>query len=130
MCALKSLAQAKALTPQLLAVAQTEYDAWDESDADTYAGGGICHLIAEELASVLGQEDIESITVCCNFEQHVYVLCQLAQGVFSLDIPYARYERGAMFSWTKIPDVIFEADDLEWYQVDSDPERFASYLAE
>ncbi len=125
---LPTLALAQALAPQLVAVAQLEYDKWDESDLDTYAGGGICHLIAEELVSVLDAAGIEASTVSSTHEQHVYVVCKLQEGVVTLDIPYGLYEHGAMFTWSKIHGVQFEPLDLAWYKVDRDPEGYERYI--
>lgn len=125
---LQTLDQAKALTPLLLQVAQVEYDKWDESDEDTYAGGGICHLIAERLATVLDSAGIEASSVSSTFEQHVFVVCQLAAGVYTLDIPYSNYERGAGFHWVKIKGVQFDANCLDWFRVDSNPSAYLQYL--
>ena len=40
------------LKPEIAKVAQAVYDEWDENE-DEYAGGGICHLIADEIVSLL-----------------------------------------------------------------------------
>jgi hypothetical protein len=123
-----TLAMAQALSSQLVAAAQTEYDEWDESDEDTYAGGGICHLIAEKLVSVLDAAGIEASTVSSAHEQHVYVACKLQEGVVTLDIPHGLYERGAAFTWSKIRGVQFEASDLAWYTADTDPQSYERYI--
>lgn len=125
---LKSLAHAQALSPLLLGAAQAEYDKWDESDEDTYAGGGICHLIAEEMVGVLDTAGIEASMVGSTHEQHVYVACKLATGVYTLDIPYSIYERGSMFTWWKIHGVKFDVSCLVWYRVDVDPEAYERYI--
>jgi hypothetical protein len=125
---LLTLREAKALAPALVQSAQACYDEWDESDVDTYAGGGICHLIADGLVDVLQAAGIDAQTTCSSFEQHVYVICQLAEGVYSLDIPHRLYEIGSMFTWSKIPDVTFDASSLDWFRVDTDPDRFEEYL--
>jgi hypothetical protein len=125
---LPSLSFAKTLSPKLVAAAQAEYDKWDESDEDTYAGGGICHLIAEELVKVLDEAGIEASSVSSTHEQHVYVACQLAEGVVTLDIPYCLYEVGALFTWTKIQGVQFDEHSLVWLKVDPDPEMYKRYI--
>lgn len=125
---LPTLAMAQALSSQLVAAAQTEYDEWDESDEDTYAGGGICHLIAEKLVSVLDAAGIEASTVSSAHEQHVYVACKLREGVVTLDIPHGLYELGSVFTWSKIHGVQFEASDLAWYTADKDPQSYERYL--
>jgi hypothetical protein len=58
----------------------------------------------------------------------VYVVCQLADGIYKLDIPYSLYERGAGYAWTKIQGVSFKADDLDWYRLDANPEAFNEYI--
>jgi hypothetical protein len=125
---LPTLSHAKTLTPQLLEAAQAEYDKWDESDEDTYAGGGICHFIAEELVRVLDASGIEASSVSSMHEQHVYVACKLVEGVFTLDIPYSLYERGALFTWSKIQGVRFDVHSLVWTQVDSNPGMYEKYI--
>lgn len=71
--ALKSIKDAQALGVQLISRAQVCYDEWDESDIDTYGGGGICHLIAEAMVDVLLEAGIDAQTTDSNFE-HCSVL--------------------------------------------------------
>lgn len=125
---LKSLAEAKSLSEALVAAAQAVYDEWDESDFDTYAGGGICHLIADELVRILDTADVEASSVSSTHEQHVFAACKLVEGVFALDIPCYIYERGAAFTWSKVAGVKFDSSCLVWYRVDADPEGFEAYL--
>ena len=58
----------------------------------------------------------------------MHAVCKLAEGIYILDIPYGFYERGACFSWTKIPDVQFDASYLTWYRVSGDPEGYERYI--
>lgn len=125
--ALKSIKDAQALGAQLISRAQACYDEWDESDIDTYGGGGICHLIAEAMVDVLLEAGIEAQTTDSNFEQHTYVVCRLAEGVYSLDIPFSIYEKGAAYTWAKLPNVTFEVSDLEWTRLDRNPQRYWQY---
>mgnify|MGYP003432277997 CR=1 FL=1 len=125
---LPTLAQAQALADTLMAVAQAEYNQWDEADVDTYGGGGICHLIADRLAAVLEESGIEASSVSSSNEEHTYAACQLAEGVFILNIPHGLYEIGGGCSWTKIAGVTFTEHSLVWYQVDPDPNKFAAYI--
>lgn len=124
----RSLREAQALSCMLIVRAQACYDEWDESNVDEYGGGGICHLIADALVEVLLEAGIEAQSVSSNFEQHVYVVCCLAEGVYSLDIPYRLYEIGSMFSWTKIPDVEFDESSLEWFRLDANPRNYTQYV--
>ncbi len=116
----KSINDIKAATPYLVKIAQQVYNDWDEDDKDTYAGGGICHLIADELASYLNGIGIETATVSSSHEQHVYCVSKVIEGVYSVDIHWSYYETGGGFSWKKIPDVIFDGSELEFYRVSSD----------
>lgn len=126
--ALPSLLHAQNLAPSLVAAAQEEYDCWDESDVDTYGGGGICHLIAERLAQVLSGAGIEAASVDSCHEQHTYVACQLAEGVVILDIPHRLYEIGAGYGWTKIAGVVFDPGCLVWDCIDPNPAAYARYV--
>ena len=117
-----------ALAPQLIEVAQAEYDAWDENDVDTYAGGGICHFIAERFCTVLDGAGIECTTTCSTLEQHVYVVAKLPDGVYEVDLPYRHYEVGGGFSWAKLPDVRFTPDLLSIYRLDRNPDNFEMYF--
>ena len=125
---LPSVAHAKAQMPQLLKKVQQVYDDWDEQDRDTYAGGGICHIIADAICDVLSQAGIECTPVSCSHEQHVYVAAKFEQGIYTIDIPYHVYETGGGFSWKKIPDVVFEPADVVWYRVSGDPDEWHNYV--
>lgn len=116
------------LRAKLAAVAQEVYDEWDEADVDTYAGGGICHFIADAMCSVLDAEGVEctSVSAQCG-EVHVFVVARGDDGVFSVDIPPYTYEEGGGYTWTKIPDVEFSADDVIISKLDADPSAFEQY---
>lgn len=124
---LRTFAEARRLNKELVRRAQAVYDEWDEENIDEYAGGGICHLIADAFAEVLQAAGIDVCAVCSNCEQHVYVICQLREGVYTLDLPYSTYEIGAGYSWEKIPDVVFDTSDLVWMQLDANPARYPDY---
>lgn len=121
-------ADVKALAPQLAELAQAEYNKWDPEDVDTYAGGGICHLIADEIAGALNNAGIDAQTVSSDYEQHVYTVARLSDGVYLVDVPYQVYERGAGFSWQKLPDVQIGAGDVVVHRLDTDPDRFDQYV--
>lgn len=118
----------KKLAPDIIKAAQKEYDDWDEEDVDTYAGGGICHYIADHIADILGAKGIDAYTVTSNFEQHVYVVAQFADGVYAIDIPHQVYETGGGFSWQKIPDVEFSEGDVTLYRISSDPRDIKEHI--
>lgn len=124
---LASISQIKTHMHKILVASQKVYDDWDESDEDTYAGGGICHIIAESICDVLSNAGVECSMVSSPHEQHVYVAVKCKEGVYTIDIPYSIYETGAGFSWQKIPDVQFQERDVVFYQVSRNPGDFDEY---
>ena len=79
---LVSVKVAEALRPNMAHAAQVVYDRWDEEDIDTYAGGGICHYIADAICDVLDKKGIECSPVSSCHEQHVYVIARFLEGVY------------------------------------------------
>lgn len=125
---LKSIEDAKKLRPELIKAAQQVYDDWNEEDVDTYAGGGICHLIADEFCNILGEHGINCSTISSTHEQHVYVIAQVEEGVYSIDLHWSCYETGGGFCWKKIPNVVLHPDEITFYRNTSDPAEFKNYL--
>lgn len=107
-------------------IAQKVYDQWDENE-DEYAGGGICHLIAEDVANHLNDQGIEAQTVSSNFEQHVYVVAPLKDGVYVIDIHPSVYETGGGYSWKKIQGVKIDKSDVTVSRIDPDPKNVGQY---
>lgn len=124
---LPSVLVAKNNINKIIAKAQQDYDNWDESDRDTYAGGGICHIIADSICDVLSSAGIDCSPVSSCHEQHVYVAAKFKEGVYSIDIPYHVYETGGGFSWKKLPDVKFDPGHVVFYRVSGDPADFEAY---
>jgi len=116
--------------PQILSKVQKIYDDWDESDRDTYAGGGICHLLSDAICNILNDNDIDSTPVSCTMEQHVYVVAKFQEGIYEVDIPYHVYEIGGGYSWSKIPDVKFEPSDVRFQKLSGDPNQWENYIEE
>jgi hypothetical protein len=125
-----SVNNAKILMPQILSKVQKIYDDWDESDRDTYAGGGICHLLSDAICNILNDNDIDSTPVSCTMEQHVYVVAKFREGIYEVDIPYHVYEIGGGYSWSKIPDVKFEPSDVRFQKLSGDPNQWENYIEE
>ncbi len=119
-----------AAIPALVKVAQEQYDSWHQGDDDELNGGGICHLIADAMAAVLSARDIACTTVSSYHEVHVYVVAQLPSGVWQVDIRPGVYERGGGYTWTKIPDVTFEAADIEVSRLSSHPRDMKDFVEE
>lgn len=125
----------KNLIPLIVKSAQKEYHSWDESDIDTYANGGICHFIADEIAGVCSKLDNVFITThSYSHVQHVVTVVGRLTDIedadsdeepyekecYIVDIPYYYYEEGGGFSWTKIPDVEFDESMVIIQQVNFD----------
>lgn len=118
----------------MVAAAQKEYDEWvvdkDGNDAEV-GGGGICHLIADELISALYKNGIHNCqSVCATHEQHVYVVGQFKEGIYEIDIPYSIYETGGGYSWKKIPDITFNRNSIVISRLSSDPGEISNYVDE
>lgn len=126
---LPSSAAIRRLRPQIAAAAQQVYDHWHQDDDDELNGGGICHLIADATANLLSEAGIPVWTETASDVQHVYCVAQCQDGVFEVDIPYRMYEYGSMFTWTKIPDVQFDASDVVISMLDSNPSRIGIYVS-
>lgn len=116
----------------LAAAAQKIYDAW-EQDADgmdlELGPGGICQDVASAMAGVLSEMGADALSVPSSVgANHVFVVCNLEDGRFEVDIPFSRYEQGAAYVFKKIPDVKFEADDVIISRLGDplDPDEFAA----
>jgi len=123
------------MTGDLAAVAQKVYDEWqvdpNQPENDDLCGGGICHLIADEMVGHLSDKGIEATTVSSQIgEQHVWVVAKLADGVYSIDIPPGTYETGGGYSWQKIPDVTIDKRDVVVDLVSPNPEKFTEFTDE
>ena len=103
------------LKPQIANIVQIVYDKWDETNVDTYANGGICHLIADEINDFLYKHKIESYTHSLDYKQHVVTIAvdSNQKTCYMIDVPESIYETGGGFKWKKISDVVFEPDDIE-----------------
>lgn len=130
---LKSVKEIEKLRPKLAKAAQEVYDSWelDEDGFDCEVGqGGVCHIIADALADVLVDNDIEVTTVSSDHEVHVWVAALVEEGIYLIDIPYGLYETGGGYSWQKIPDVEFEARDIVIDLLTADTDEWGDYTDE
>lgn len=112
-----SITHLKSRIKWLAKLAQKVYDDWEEDDIDIYAGGGICHLIADAFADYLNFHGIETQTISSNFEQHVYCISKVKEGIYSVDIHWSYYETGGGYNWKKIPNVVFDGSEIEFFQI-------------
>lgn len=130
------LTNLKSLTSQYVAAAQQIYDEWDE-DPDVYFNGGICHLIADAFVEIISNNFpyYTATTFTRDDIQHVETIVYKIDpdSLYNEDIdeesdietvmidlnPYI-YESGGGFSWTKIPDVEFDNNDITFYRTYTD----------
>lgn len=124
-------ADSEALRARLATAAQKVYDEWDE-DEDEYAGGGICHLIADAMADVLMAEGIKQVSTVSQQmdEVHVYVVAADDSGVYRIDIPPSVYETGGGYTWKKRQGIEITADDVEIDRLSTDPDDYEQYTEE
>lgn len=117
---------------ELVKAAQKVYDEWEQNEegyCDYLGYGGICQDIAEAMAEVLLNNNIECSTVSQQVgEQHVYVIAKIEDGVYEVDISPYTYESGGGYCWKKIPDVVFDESDIIIKRLSPDPEDFEQYV--
>lgn len=119
------------LMPNIVMAAQKIYDEWqqdEEGNDEEYGVGGICHEIADAIANVLSQHNIEASSVSQTIgEVHVYVIAKFREGVYSIDIPPNTYEIGSAYTWKKRPNIKFNQNYVVVDLIDKNPERFEEY---
>lgn len=124
----------ESLKPQIANIAQSVYDDWGQDcDGNWWCriqegDGGICHLIAEDIASFLYDKNFESGTISSNQDVHVYVITKTKEGVATVDIDPYVYETGYGYSWKKKPNVTITANDVRIDIIDNDVNNFDSYI--
>ena len=130
------LSNLKSLTSDFVKAAQEIYDEWDEHP-DVYFGGGICHLIADAFVEIISnnfpqytvstftRDDIQHVeTIVYNIDpdtlndEDIDEEADIETVMIDLN-PYI-YENGGGFSWTKIPDVEFDNNDITFYRTYTD----------
>jgi hypothetical protein len=117
----------------LAAAAQKVYDEWQQNEEgydEELGGGGICHIIADEMADILWQSKIYNLQTQCTDQPHVYLIGKFKEGIFTVDIPYYVYESGGGFSWKKKPDVKFDESHVEIYQLDHSYRNWKKYTGD
>jgi hypothetical protein len=95
--------------------------------------GGICHLIVDAMADVVGRNIPNAIATPFSHdmgEVHVSLSVWIEPAeenpeeddmderveLFDVDIPPYTYETGGGYNWKKIPDVTFDASDIVFYR--------------
>jgi len=124
--------------PQLTKLAQKVYNEWDQNEegVDEELGcGGICHLIAEEMAAELETQGVDATTVNAQVgENHIWVVARITHGkdagVWSIDIPPGVYERGSGYVWKKRPNIVFNPENIEVDRLSKNPDDFDEITAD
>lgn len=105
---------------QLAAAAQHVYDAWqpnDEEGDDEYGFGGICDAVARAMSEVLSALPVSLIDGGQDGDDHAWIIAYTESEAMGIDIPSSVYETGGGYSWTKIPDVTIQPDDVVFFPI-------------
>ena len=102
---------------QLIRAVQSVLDAWeqDEDGFDPELGeGGACQEVASAMAGALSEIGVDEVVeVYTEFDGgHVFLVANLADGVFRVDVPPGAYETGAGYVWRKRDGVRLGPEDL------------------
>ena len=112
-----SLEVLMSLRPDIAALAQQIYDAWDAShdeygDAE-FGFGGICDAITREIENLIaGQTSFEVAEGAAEGEDHSFPVVKTPEGYYIIDIPCHIYETGGGMNWTKTPGVTISPNDV------------------
>lgn len=107
--------------PYRFKTANSKYDEWDGEF------GGICDQIAESISSILSDVGIDTVEGGHDGDDHAWVLARIGSKVYIVDIPPHIYERGGGYNWQKIPDVKFQAGDVQISDAGVTPEQAGFY---
>lgn len=131
---LPSVNELKALTREIAKAAQSVYDDWGMTENGIMVcrfeegSGGICHLIADEIITLLSEKGFDCATLSHDSMVHVSTLVKTAEGLAEVDINPYRYETGGGYNWEKIPDVSFEPEDVVVQIINKDPDSFDQFI--
>ena len=105
--------QLNQLKPKMAIAAQLIYDEWDGS------GFGICDEIADAISDIIASHiaDVEIDEYGHEGDDHAAVIASLGNESYVVDIPPSIYEWGGGYNWHKIPDVMFDIDDIVIAQI-------------
>ena len=103
------------LAPVLASAAQRVYDTWEQDEDgmdEDLGGGGICDLVAQEMAAALSSAGIETMEGGHQGDDHAFLIAYNDDEAFAVDIPPGVYEVGGGYSWRKRPGVTIDASDV------------------
>ena len=123
-----SLAQyLNTVRPNIARHIQKIYDEWNqnaEGEDEEYGTGGICDAISEEIIDLVISAQPFPLTAHEGGQEgddHSWIIVYTDTEVYGVDIPSHVYERGGGYSWKKIPNVTFDASDVNVFKLDIDP---------
>lgn len=131
---LKTIKDIKNILAHIAQAAQKAYDEWEQDEEGTdpeLGSGGICQDIAENIAGLLNEHEIEAATVSQTIgDQHVSTYAKVKEGIALVDINPHIYETGGGYTWKKKKDVKIQPQDIEVHLIDGDPDRFEEMTRE
>lgn len=115
--------QLAALRPKIAAAAQKVYDEW-EQDAEgldeELGAGGICSLIADAAEDMILNKVPEAGTFAGGHDgdDHAWLVVQLGDETYGVDIPAGIYETGGGYRWTKRSGIKFKPEHVLIWKID------------
>lgn len=115
--------QLAALRPKMAAEAQKIYDEWEQDEEgfdEEFGAGGVCDRISEAIGTAIAQAiaDVEFFEAGQDGDDHAWLVVQLGNEAYGVDIPAGVYESGGGYRWTKRPGVKFTPDHILIFRVD------------
>ena len=107
--------------PKLTKIAQKLYDEWnqDEEGYDEVLGtGGICDEMAEKFCDyIIRTMKYDAFSYYDEYSTHTYCIVYDDNAAYILDLPADVYEKGYLYTWKKIKNVIIKESDFEIIKV-------------
>jgi hypothetical protein len=127
-------AQLRSLKPRFATAAQKVYEEWQQNEEgvdEMLGAGGICSEIANAIAEVIATNVLEANITEGGQEgdDHAWLVVYDETEAYGVDISPSLYETGAGYNWKKIPDVRFEASDVEIFPMEIDRESLSKDAA-
>jgi len=100
----------------LAALAQKEYDEWDQDDdgySEELGTGGICDRIADAIGGYLSNRGFDIENGGQDGDDHAWIYASKHGMTFAVDIAPNTYEIGGGYSWRKRPNVVFDGKHID-----------------